>query len=82
MSAVDLRLDGAPTDVEVYTADSAPNDVVGLTRVAAGTADGADLSLDTDGPVTARYVVVWLTSLPRAASEFRGSIAEVVVRGG
>ena len=82
VSAVDLRLDGSPTDVEVYTADEAPDDVVGLTRVAAGTAKGQSLSLDTDEPVTARYVVVWLTSLPGAGSDFRGSIAEVVVRGG
>ncbi len=86
VSTVDLRLDGAPTAVEVYSSDEPPSDVVGLTRVAAGTAEGTDLSLDPeldDGePVTARYLVVWLTSLPAAGAEFRGSIAEVVVRGG
>ncbi len=81
MSAVDLQLDGAPTDVEVYAADTEPSDVDGLTPVAAGTAQGDQLSLDTDEPVSARYVVVWLTSLPADGGEFRGSIAEVVVRG-
>ncbi len=34
-----------------------------------------------DEPVEARYLMVWLTALPSEGSGFKGTIAEIGVRG-
>ena len=81
VSAVDLALGGAPTDVSIYVTDEAPTGVAGLTPVASETADAEELQVALDEPVTGRYLIVWLTSLPPEEGRFRGSVAEVVVRG-
>ncbi len=46
---------------------------------AEGDAAKTKLTLTPDQPVTARWLVVWLTSVPDVGG-FRGGIAEVVVR--
>ena len=78
---VDLTLVGAPTSVRLFTAtgEQPPTTVEGLDAAAEAQADGAKVSLTPDQPVQARWVVVWLTSLPDVGG-FRGGIAEVVVR--
>ncbi len=81
VASVELLLEGAPTDVTLYVADSAPTDVVGLESVGEGTATGQRLQVDLDEPAEGRFLVVWLTSLPPEGSQFRGSIAEVKVLG-
>lgn len=80
VSGVDLTLVGAPTDVSIYVTDKAPSGIRSLTPAATGSG-AARQRLTLDQPVTGRYVTVWLTSLPRIDSGFRGEIAEVVVRG-
>ena len=83
VSQVDLTLVGAPTDVSVYVVDGDPDDLAGLDPTARGTADGDQLTLALDTPTSGTHLVVWLTSLPPGDDgRFRGSIAEVVVRGG
>lgn len=82
-----LHLERAPSTVELFVSDAAPDSVEGLQPVAEGTATGERLALEvpaTDaGSVTGRYLVVWFTSLPEDPSDgqFRGTLAEVTVRG-
>jgi hypothetical protein len=74
---------GSPTDVELLAAPEgaeAPTSTEGLTRVAQESGAGTEARLRADEPVTTRYLVVWLTSLPPAGGDFRGQVAEIVVR--
>ncbi len=82
LDQVVLSFVGAPTAVSVYVTAQAPTSVDDLEPAASGTADGPRLSLDLDG-ASGSFVVVWLTSLPPTDDgRFRGTLAEVVVRGG
>ena len=81
VSGVDLTFGGEPTGVSLYVTDEPPTAVADLSPVASETADTEELTVDLDRPVAGRYVVVWLTSLPAVDGRFRGSVAEVVVRG-
>ena len=75
---------GSPTGVTVYTARSAattaPSGIEGLDRAAQRAAAPETLIMRFDQAVRTRFVVVWLTSLPKVSGGFRGGIAEVVVR--
>ena len=83
VSRVSITFVGNPTGVELRAAsgDQPPSGIDGFDVVAEGTASGDTLELNLDEAVDARYLVVWLTSIPRAGNAFRGEIAEVVVRG-
>lgn len=83
VGSVQVTTQGGPTGIQIYAtppSSGSPTDVSGLQRVATdGAADGrTDLSLRE--PVTTRYLIVWLTSLPPDGSNYRGRIAEIVVR--
>lgn len=82
VSEVDVRLLGATT-VELHAYDEPPTQAP--TGRPLARAEGADqLTLTpTDGTsAPARYLVLWLTSLPEVdGGDFRAEIAEVVVRG-
>jgi hypothetical protein len=60
-------------------ADSPPQDTDGLDTVASDEAAGSRTELSLDQPVTTRWLVVWLTSLPSAPGGYQGRVAEVVV---
>jgi serine/threonine kinase PknH len=77
---LDLTLVGGPSQISVYLSDTAPRAVAQLTPVAEVTA-GENERVTLDEPGTARYVVLWFTSLPQAEGGYRGEVAEVVVRG-
>ena len=86
VSRVDLTLIGSPTSVEVLAAPgatSAPTGVEGLETLGSTVADGEDpvqASVEADAPVTTRYLVVWLTSLPQVEENvYVGTIAEMAV---
>ena len=87
VAAVDLDLVGAPTEVQLFVSDQAPEGAPTGRPLAADTATAADLTLEPESPdgagaaVTGRYVLVWFTSLPVVSDGFRGGVAEVVVRG-
>jgi putative peptidoglycan lipid II flippase len=83
VSSVNLTLIGRPTSLEILAADEgagAPTSVDGLTRVAASAGAGPKVNLQLDDPVTTRYLVVWLTSLPPFSDGYKGQVAEIVVR--
>ncbi|MDP3894102.1 hypothetical protein, partial [Nocardioides sp.] len=81
VTAVELTLVGAPTDISLYLADSSPSDLQGLEPVASATADKEKVTLELPEPTEGRFLVVWLTSLPPEGAEFRGTVAEVAVLG-
>lgn len=79
---VALSFVGTPTTVSLYVTDGRPDSVDDLSPVAQGTADGPRLVLDT-GEARGTHLVVWLTDLPLGDDgRFRGTVSEVVVRGG
>jgi hypothetical protein len=65
--------------VEVRTADSATTELDGFTSVAAGEL-AAETELRFDEPVSAQYVLVWITGLVPSGGGFSAGIAEVGVR--
>lgn len=81
VTSVEVTLVGAPTGISLYLSDSAPTDVEGLQRVASTTAEAETVTIDLSEPAEGRFLVVWLTALPPDGAEFRGTIAEVAVRG-
>lgn len=79
VAAVDLVFDGAPTSATVFTADTPPTGVDGLTAVASVDGAGPEAGLDLEEPVAARYLVVWLTALPPVEGGFSGGLRDVAV---
>jgi hypothetical protein len=64
--------------VEIRTADEPTDDLNGFDVAADGTVeDSTDLAFDE--PVTARYVLVWITGLVASENGFTGDISEVAV---
>lgn len=83
VSSVEVTVLGSPTSFEVLAApeeEAAPTGVAGLRQVAAADDVGGRTDLRLEGPVSTRYLVVWLTSLPPEGGGYRGRVAEIVVR--
>lgn len=82
VSAVDVRIEGQTT-LAVYGSDARPTGAPTGKPFAQASGSGVVGLAPADGqPVAARYLVLWLTSLPEVdGGDFRGEIAEVVVRG-
>ncbi len=78
---VSLQMLGTGTDVSVYVGRRAGTSVADFTPVASVIAAGEDLQVRTPLPLTARYVVVWLTNLPYTAGGYQGGIRELDVLG-
>ncbi|MFC4785899.1 protein kinase family protein [Nocardioides sp. MAHUQ-72] len=81
VASVDLTLVGGTTGVSVYLTGKAPTTVSGLTAAADADVTRARQRVAIDEPVRARFVTIWLTSLPEVDGGFRGEVAEVTVRG-
>jgi hypothetical protein len=77
---VDVATLGGPTAVSVYVTGTAPTGVADLTPVGTAAGNGG-LTVTLDEAVSGRFVTVWLTSIPPVEDEFRGTIADVVVKG-
>ena len=82
VGSVRLRLNGTPTALDVLAApdaQAAPSSTDGLTKVASTGSAGEKATLTVRKPVSTRWLVVWLTSLPSAPGGFQGRVAEVSV---
>jgi hypothetical protein len=82
IGSVTVRTVGA-TDFEVRTADeqgAALSDYTPVDNDPVRDADGRAVVVPSKD-VQARYVLIWLTSLPADGGGYRGQIAEVTVRG-
>lgn len=83
VSSVDVRLGEGRTTLAVYAATSRPTAAPTGAPIATESGSGVVRLVAADKqPFAARYLVLWLTSLPEVdGGGFRGEIAEVVVRG-
>ena len=80
---VTVSLVSGPYDLALLAAPpgaAKPTGTAGLTKVEARSGVSGDVTLRGDTTVRTRYLVVWLTALPRATDGYRGGVAEVVVR--
>jgi hypothetical protein len=81
VSEVQVQLEGTGTTVQLRTAQDASDRLADFTQVAQAAGAGTSATLKPDRPVHARYLLLWLTALPQADGGYRGTIAEVVVKG-
>jgi serine/threonine protein kinase len=80
ISQVRVRVHGGATGLEIRVADELGDTVEDYTLVKKA-ANVFPRTILRPEPVKARYVLVWLTSLPTTGGGYRGEIADVVVRG-
>ncbi|MER7758435.1 protein kinase family protein [Streptomyces sp. NPDC097619] len=66
-----LRYGGDHTTAAVYAADSlSPSGTVGdMKQIATGTTSSKNLSMTAKAPVKTRYVLLWITDVPRSAGD-------------
>ena len=81
VSAVDLRLLGNGTDLTLLATDDPGKDPADMRVMAEVTGASNTVVLRVPRPVTTRYVLVWLTSIPAEGSRYQGGVAEVRVLG-
>lgn len=81
VGSVQVTLGAAPTTLSLYAADTdtAPTTLDGFTKLADQTAEGQATTFTLGQPAHARYLLLWLTSLPPTTGGYRGQIAEVKV---
>ncbi len=84
VAQVRATLVGRPYDLSLLAAPEGtsrpPTDLGGLREVASAAGAGPRVDLAPPDPVTTRFLVVWLTSLPPADGGYQGRVAEIVVR--
>jgi hypothetical protein len=76
-----IALRGSGTDLELRVADQRSDRLDDYTVVAQASDESGLAEVRPDEPVKARYVLVWLTALPSEGSGYKGTIAEIGVRG-
>jgi hypothetical protein len=81
VSKVAVRVDNGATDLEIRVADRKGTSLDDYTLVKEQANVFPRTTVRLGEPVNARYVLVWLTSLPPYQGRFRGDIANVVVSG-
>lgn len=80
LAAVTITVAGGDTGVSFYVTNIKPTTPNGLQPVARATITGPDQRVSLKN-AEGRYVIVWLTSLPRYGGGYRGAVAEVSVTG-
>jgi hypothetical protein len=79
IGAVRVELVGRGTDLELRASSSLPVTADDAITVAQATNAGDLVTLRPDPQVEARYLVLWLTKLPRDGTRYRGGVSEVQV---
>ena len=79
LAAVTVTSTAPGATVEIRTGDSAAADLDGFTAVAEGEVE-SETELAFDEPVSAQYVLVWITGLVPSEGGFSAGIAEVSVQ--
>lgn len=84
VGSVEVQLVGTPTDLEIFTTpegtEDPPAELADAVRQAGASANGTSVVLRVDPAVRTRYLIVWLTKLPKSARGFQGQVAEITVR--
>lgn len=78
---IDLALVGAYSNVEIRTSADPGATIADYTRGAALDGVPSRVTIREPAPITARYVLVVLTGLPRAEGGYRGGISNITVKG-
>lgn len=86
VTEVNVQLGAEPTDYTVFAAPAGatqpPTSLADLDRLDRQRGAGTDTSVELSEPVTTRYVVLWLTSLPeQSEGTYVGVVDEVSLRG-
>jgi hypothetical protein len=80
VTAARLLLSAPGADLELRAGNHAPTQATDLPEVASSTNSPSSLDLHLHTPVTAKYWLVWLTSLPKApGGGYRLGIAEIAL---
>lgn len=79
VTGVDLTFAGAPTSYSVFVTDTPPARVTDLRPVVRQRVRGERSSAEFPGPVSGRFVTIWLTELPAADGGYRGEIRELSI---
>lgn len=83
VGAVDVTLIGHPNGLSLLVAPGAaeaPAQPSGFSEAAVYQGEDTQVTLTPSAPVTTRFLVVWLTSLPPVTGGYQGAVAEVSVR--
>ena len=79
LAGVRLTSTAPGATVEILTGDSAATELDGFEPATEGTIEG-ETELAFDEPVTARYVLVWITALVQSEGGFSADIAEIAIQ--
>ncbi|RNL60738.1 hypothetical protein EFK50_20760 [Nocardioides marmoriginsengisoli] len=84
VGSVQVDLVGVPTSLELWATPPGvtdpPLELADAERKGGLTADNDSAIIRLDANTRTRYLIVWLTGLPKVGDEFRGQIAEITVR--
>ncbi|MDP4014279.1 MAG: hypothetical protein U0990_01810 [Candidatus Nanopelagicales bacterium] len=81
VAAVDLKLSGTGTDFEILTSKQRHGSLSDFRRMVSVTSAGDAITVRIPRPLSARYVLVWLTGLPYDEVGYTGGIADVRILG-
>ena len=81
VDAVVLRLVGNGTDLALLATDNPTAKETTFTRMAEVTGAGNSVTLRVPKPVTARYLLIWLTTVPSTDGAYIGGISDIRVLG-
>lgn len=79
IGSVSLDLVGNGTDLQVLTSNDPGTDPQDYQLMAQATEAGEEVTLKNPDPVSARFVLVWMTGLPQVDGGWRGGIRELEV---
>ncbi|PXY34781.1 protein kinase family protein [Prauserella endophytica] len=77
LAKVKVTADSPGTDVEIRIADDADPALDDTRVVGSGTLEGTDTEIQLQEPTSARYVIVWITSLSGEAPRFASELGEL-----
>jgi putative peptidoglycan lipid II flippase len=75
-----LELVGNGTDLQVLTSNDPGTSPQDYELLAQATEAGEEVTLKTPNPVSARYVLIWMTGLPQVDGGWRGGIREMAIQ--
>ena len=81
VDAVVLRLVGNGTDLALLATDNPTAPETTFTRMAEVTGAGNSVTLRVPKPVTTRYLLIWLTTVPATDGAYQGGISDIRVLG-
>lgn len=79
VATVDIDFTSPGTAVTVYVTDENSPDIATAEKLGSATASSKSLTLKSPRAVSGRYVIVWLTEIPKSGSIWKSGISEITV---